>query len=325
MSVSTRGIHDRSIVECPIAVIDFETTGFTPGIDRVVEASVVRLDPGQPPRLAFDTLVNPRRRMAATEIHGITDEDVSDAPYFEDIAGEFIRSISNCVLSAYNVYFDMRFLEYELGLTGAVPSSPHFCLMYMRPMLGLGGRCRLEEACQSHGIEHETAHVSGQDAQASGRLLVRYLQIMKERRISTFRELAALKSYKFTQSFDLPPLLDSDQYQLRACGRLKSRCGTAAQTATLPTDPTRKALGAYWEALKNVLSDLRINDDDLVYITDLRNQLQLKEEQVRGLHARAFASAILQFIDDRWLDDREARKLERLHSCLRQLGWAPGL
>ena len=57
--MSESGILDYTIAESPIAVIDFETTGLHPGGDRVVEASVVRLEPGEEPRLVFDSLVNP--------------------------------------------------------------------------------------------------------------------------------------------------------------------------------------------------------------------------------------------------------------------------
>ena len=50
------GALDSRIDETPIAIIDFETTCLTPRYDRVLEISVVRKDPGQAPRLVFDTL-----------------------------------------------------------------------------------------------------------------------------------------------------------------------------------------------------------------------------------------------------------------------------
>src|SRR5262245_59996831 len=87
MILRTDGLLDRTVADTPVAILDFETTGLYAGVDRVVEVSVVRVEPGQPRRLALDTLVNPGRRMAATEIHGITEDDVRDAPRFEDIAG----------------------------------------------------------------------------------------------------------------------------------------------------------------------------------------------------------------------------------------------
>ena len=68
------GIASHPIAATPIAIVDFETTGLIAGTDRVVEVSVVRVDPGNEARLVLDTLVNPMRRMGATEIHGITEK-----------------------------------------------------------------------------------------------------------------------------------------------------------------------------------------------------------------------------------------------------------
>src|SRR5205823_1336116 len=147
-----RGIVERQLCGGPVAIIDFETTGLTPGADRVIEVAVARVDAHGDVRLVFDTLINPMRRVSATEIHGITDADVADAPRFADIAGELVGALSDCVVAAYNVYFDINFLNAELFGVGVDHEPPHFCLMYLRPMLGLGARCRLDVACQSHGI-----------------------------------------------------------------------------------------------------------------------------------------------------------------------------
>jgi DNA polymerase-3 subunit epsilon len=112
------GILGRRVRETPIAVIDFETTGMRPGVDRVVEAAVVRIDPGQAPRLVFDSLINPGRPMDCTQIHGITDAHVSGAPTFDDVAGDFLTAIEGCVVAAYNVAFDSKFLHFELASAG---------------------------------------------------------------------------------------------------------------------------------------------------------------------------------------------------------------
>ena len=60
----SQGIYERRIEETPIAIIDFETTGLTAGVDRVIEVSVVKLDPGGHPIPVFDTLINPMRPVA---------------------------------------------------------------------------------------------------------------------------------------------------------------------------------------------------------------------------------------------------------------------
>lgn len=315
------GINERVILDTPMAILDFETTGLVAGVDRVVEISVLQVDPGKPPRFALDTLVNPMRPMAATEIHGITDADVANAPRFSDIAGELIGALSNRVLAAYNVYFDMKFLSFELQNMGIDHESPHFCLMYMRPMLGLGPRCRLEEACRLHGIDHSISHYAGHDVEASGKLLSCYLEVINGRGIRTFGDLAGLKRYKFVESFEQDPFPSPSHFRLVSCDRLCSRLGHVHVPAV---DPSRHALSAYWDVIRTVVADLDIADEETQSVQDERNRLGLTVEQIRSVHAKAFASAIVQFIEDKSIDQKEVAKLQRLHRCLSKLGWAPG-
>lgn len=313
------GIGDRLISETPVAIIDFETTGLTAGHDRVVEVSVVRVDPGQNPRLAFDTLVNPRRPIAATEVHGITDADVAKAPTFADIAGEVVAATSGCVVAAYNVYFDVQFLGFELGNAGVDQLPPHLCLMYLRPMLGLGSRCKLEEACRTHGVERTPSHIAAADAMASAELFVKYLAAMDAKGIRTYGELAKLKRYKFIDSFGLPPLPDASAFGLHRCPTVVSRAGSAVSAAHTPTPAA-----AYWDLLKSVLVDLEVSDAEVAAIRAEQEAGGVTADEVRMLHARAFASVITQFAADKRIDDAEQRRLRRLHECLAKLGWAPG-
>lgn len=101
--------------------------------------------------------------MSATEIHGITDADVVNAPCFSDLVGDLFEAVNGCVLAAYNVYFDIKFLNFELQHVGIVHEAPYFCLMYLRSMLGLGDRCKLEEACRVQGIELTGCHIAAID------------------------------------------------------------------------------------------------------------------------------------------------------------------
>ena len=199
------GLLARSIADVPVAVLDFETTGMWAGADRVVEVAVVRVEPGHGPELVLDTLVNPNRRMGCTYVHGITDRDVADAPRFEQVAGRLLRAVAGCVVAAYNVSFDLRFLETELARVGVRHAFPHLCLMYLRPMLGLGKHCALSRACWSHGIPMGRAHAAAPDAHAAALLWTVYRNEIAGRNIRTFAELAAVKPYKFTASFDRSP------------------------------------------------------------------------------------------------------------------------
>lgn len=203
--VTSNGLLARPIADVPVAVLDFETTGMWAGVDRVVEMAVVRVEPGRGPELVLDTLVNPSRRVGCTYVHGITDRDVADAPRFEQVAGRLLRAVSGCVVAAYNASFDLRFLEAELGRAGVAHAFPHLCLMYLRPMLGLGKHCRLSAACWAHGVPLGRAHAAAPDALAAARLWGIYRHEIGGRNIRTFAELAAVNRYKFTGSFDRDP------------------------------------------------------------------------------------------------------------------------
>lgn len=321
-------LQTRNLYETPVAIIDFETTGLTPGYDRVVEVSVVRLDPGSEPKLVFDSLVNPRRKVTGTEVHGITDADVAGAPEFGDIAGDLIDAISGCAVSAYNVYFDMGFLEAELAGVGVRKPIPHFCLMYMRPMLNIGKRCRLDLACAEMGIELDDAHVAAADALASAKLMQRYLDAMRERELETYGDLARLKSYKFIKSFENPPLPNAENFGLASHGINQSRVGFSlveqlAERAQ--ADAQRRAMQTYWDALKAAVADLAITDDELAELLAIRKQFGITPEQVRALHARIFAAVTARFAEDNDVDAVEVVKLQRLYKCLSTLGWAPGM
>jgi len=327
MARQEHGVLNRSIAETPIAIFDFETTGLNAGADRVVEVSVVRIEPGKEPQLVLDTLVNPNRKMAATEIHGITDEDVKDAPKFEDVAGNFLRSIYDCVISSYNIYFDIGFLQYELGRLGFPEIPPHLCLMYMRPLLGLGSRCCLEAACAHHGFKHPNAHQSAADVLSASKLWPIYLQTIEQLGLKRFEDLTKLKSYKFLESLVLEPLKPPAAEKLPSATRLKSRSKKAeqpiaaeVQTVTIKLD----ALHSYWEALKAVLSDLDISHGEVKYLEKKKKDLAISNEEIRALHARMFGNLISRTVEDRVLNDKECLTLRSLYRCLGKLGWAPG-
>lgn len=322
------GVYEFNVADTPIAILDFETTGLTPGSDRVVEASVVRLEPNCEPELVFDTLVNPGRSVAATEIHGITGEDVVDAPTFADIAADLIRAIAGAVVASYKVYFDIKFLNYELSQAALECSPPHFCVMYFRPLLGLGNRCCLEEACRAQGVRYQTAHLAAADCEATARLVQCYLAELKSQRIKTFGDLTGLKNCKFLDSFREAPLNASIVAGRPSCSNLKSRAERVPSpmaTVAEPVSPSSElGLKAYWGALKSVIDDLEVTEAEIEYLNAKKRQLGLADEQIRVLHARAFTSAIARFVDDKWFDDTETAALRRLRQCLAQLGWAPG-
>lgn len=199
-------ILDLPLAETPIAVIDLETTGLSATSDRIVEIAVARVDPGEAPRLVLDTLVDPQRRVTCSEIHGIYDEDVEGAPLFRELLDPLTRAVDGAVVGAFNVYFDIKFLEAELAPAKVPLPLPHLCLMWLRPALGLGSRASLEATCQAIGVPADLSHRAATDAMASAALWPHYVRAAESLGIRTFRDLAAHKSYKFTASWDAAAL-----------------------------------------------------------------------------------------------------------------------
>lgn len=324
-------VLDRLIQDTPISVIDFETTGLTAGRDRVVEASVVRLEPAREPELVFDTLVNPERRVSCTEIHGITDHDVADAPIFADVAPEFVRALEGSVVAAYNVYFDQRFLADELRRAGLYVDIPHICLMYMRPLLDLGARCSLSGACEAHGVPYDGSHHAGVDALAAAGLLPTYLRQVKQLGVQTYADLADRKSYKFLNSLDAK-LPTWPTARASAAVGLKSRAGLARSSTVhafktggdIEPKPDTAALHTYTQAITAAIADRMLEPAEIETVASLQRSLRLSRAQLRVVHAAVFAAAIEDAIEDGQVERDEVRDLRQLRECLSHLGWAPG-
>ena len=318
------GIGSRRIADTPLAVVDLETTGLYPGGDRIVEVAMVRAEPDAAPRLILDTLINPRRAVSATEIHGITDDDVADAPTFDEVAPIVVSGMSAAVFASYNVYFDAKFVQAELASAGVRRFPPYLCLMYMRPMLGLGSRCSLSDACEAHEIAHAHTHVAAADALASARLWQFYLAKLAVAGVETFDDLAALKSYKFTASFADSPIDVTVGSADWVTERLKPRrLGVVGRDADSRVD-RHELLGQYWDALTAALSDFAVTSGELATLKTKQVMLAITADELRWMHARAFAGILAHVCQDRAVTVDEVWALHNITTALRALGWAPG-
>ena len=104
----------------PIAVIDLETTGINLSSDRIVEIAIVRISPDGEKKVKRK-IINPGIPIppASTEVHGISNEMVKDAPTFRQVANEIKQFIENCDLAGYNSNrFDIPLLMEEFLRAG---------------------------------------------------------------------------------------------------------------------------------------------------------------------------------------------------------------
>lgn len=104
----------------PLAFIDLETTGINLSSDRIVEIAIVRLHTDGT-RVVKRKLINPQMPIpqASSDVHGITDEMVKEAPAFKQVANEIRQFLDHCDLAGYNSNrFDLPMLVEEFLRAG---------------------------------------------------------------------------------------------------------------------------------------------------------------------------------------------------------------
>ena len=99
-------------------IIDTETTGLDPRQDhRIIEVAVVELVDLRPTGRHLHFKVNPERDIdvGATEVHGMTWDDLRDKPTFREVAAEFVEFARGAEWVIHNAPFDVAFLDAELA------------------------------------------------------------------------------------------------------------------------------------------------------------------------------------------------------------------
>ena len=101
------------------AIIDIETTGGSARIERITEIAIYLHD-GNKITEEFVSLVNPERNIPyfITNLTGITNEMVDDAPHFYEIAKKIIELTEGRTFVAHNARFDYSFIRQEYKSLG---------------------------------------------------------------------------------------------------------------------------------------------------------------------------------------------------------------
>lgn len=119
--------HDR------IAIIDFETTGISPGQgDRATEVAIVMSEGGRVVD-RYQSLMNAGVRIPAfiTQLTGITNAMVQAAPPASVVMAEAARFVGDTPMVAHNAAFDRRFWQAELALCGQPAQQTFACTVLL--------------------------------------------------------------------------------------------------------------------------------------------------------------------------------------------------
>ncbi len=152
-----------------LAVIDVETTGGSAKRERIIEFAVVIVENNEIVE-QYETLINPERSIPPyiTNMTGITNEMVSDAPKFYEVAKKIIELTSNCIFVAHNVRFDYGFVSEEYFNLGYTYSRKQLCTVKLFRKLFPGLRSySLGNLINEFSIEVDSRHRAMADAKAT--------------------------------------------------------------------------------------------------------------------------------------------------------------
>jgi len=178
-------------LEGTYVVFDIETTGFSAVTDRIIEIGAVKVEDGKITD-KFSTFVNPKRPIPfrITELTGITDEMVIDSPDIETILPQFIKFIGDAVLVAHNASFDVGFIEQNCKRQKIEADFTYVDTVALaRVLLPALNRFKLDTVAKALNISLENHHRAVDDAGCTAEIFVKFVQMLKERELTTLAKV----------------------------------------------------------------------------------------------------------------------------------------
>ncbi|MEC5422489.1 ATP-dependent DNA helicase DinG [Virgibacillus sp. C22-A2] len=188
-------------------VIDLETTGHSAlKDDKIIEVGMVVIENNKIID-NYSTLLNPNKKIPPfiSNLTGIYNKDVMDAPTFQEKAGEIVDMFDNSYLIAHNVPFDLGFINAELANNGfdILTNSVLDTVELARILYPKAPSYKLGQLAEYLGIYHDDPHRALSDAVVTGKLFLK----LKEK-------LASLPYETISHLLNIEKMLKSDLYEL---------------------------------------------------------------------------------------------------------------
>lgn len=178
-------------------VVDLETTGnaWKDGKDRITQIAAVVVEDGEILEI-FSSFVNPERDIPPfiTELTGIDETLVKQAPLFRDVAPMIIELLQGAYFVAHNVHFDWNFLKEELRLAGfsEITCSKIDTVELAHILLPTADSYKLRDLAKRYGFDHDQPHRADSDAMATAEIFLQLLSKMQSLPLVTLQSLYEL-------------------------------------------------------------------------------------------------------------------------------------
>ena len=254
-------------------VVDFETTGSHPRQgDSIIQIGAVTVEDGQI-RDRFSTLVNPGYPLPPfiTQLTGITDEMLADAPSLEEVLPRFLPLLEGRTFVAHNAGFDLQFLQEALLSQGYYMFDGYVLdtVELSRLLMPMQNSYRLQELASDLDLRHDRPHQADSDAFATAKLFLHLQEILQQLPLVTIQRLQMLvSSFRsdigvFLRQVELAKMAelpgwgetakakeDSDLWDVYRQLALRKR--TEKRTVSLQPPRARAAMGSFAELLETV-------------------------------------------------------------------------
>ena len=150
-------------------VLDTETTGLDIQLGhRIIEIGCVEIVDRRITKRYFHKYINPGREIdkGAMDVHGLTNEFLSDKPIFGSILGAFLEFIEDSELIIHNAAFDLGFLENEIKIAHSEPEPlrnkfPVIDSLELARAKHPGQKNSLDALCKRYGVDNSQRQLHG--------------------------------------------------------------------------------------------------------------------------------------------------------------------
>ena len=185
-------VKDVELKNGTYVVFDVETTGLSSVYDTIIELAAVKIHQGEIID-RFESFANPHRKLSdkIVQLTNITDDMLKDAPEVETVLRQFHEWTGDSILVAHNATFDIGFLNqgYKQINLDKVTNPVIDTLELARFLVPELGNHRLNTLCKHFNVELTQHHRAIYDAEATGYLFWKLVELLEEREITNVNQL----------------------------------------------------------------------------------------------------------------------------------------
>ena len=185
----------QKLSELEYVVFDTETTGlYADEGDEIIEIGAIRVKNMTVTEEIFQSMVKPGRSIpeASTQVHGITDKDVENAPSLDEIIGDFRKFCGSAIWVAQNARFDLSFLVRAFD-RNRIPYSQNLVIDTIglsKTLFPYETRHNLDVIMARLGIAKTgERHRSVDDSRYTAKVLVEFIGLLEKQGVESIQDV----------------------------------------------------------------------------------------------------------------------------------------